>query len=38
MSSAQNLKSETSSVVTDSLQPMDYTQSMEFSKPEYWSG
>ena len=25
-------------VVSDSLQPMDYTQSMEFFMPGYWSG
>ena len=31
-------ESESHSVVSDSLRPMDYTQSMEFSRPEYWSG
>ena len=29
---------ESHSVVCDPLRPMDYTQSMEFSRPEYWSG
>ena len=32
------VKSESYSVVSDSLQPHGTLQSMEFSRPEYWSG
>ena len=31
-------KKKSRSVVSDSCDPMDYIQSMEFSKPEYCSG
>ena len=30
--------SESPSVVSDSFDPMVYVQSMEFCRPEYWSG